>query len=36
MKLVKKDKIIDKYLNNKEIRKVIFVENRLMNILVNE
>ena len=36
MKLVKKDKIIDKYLNNKEIKKVIFVENRLMNILVNE
>ena len=36
MKLIKKDKIIDKYLNNKEIRKVIFVENRLMNILVNE
>ena len=36
MKLIKKDKIIDKYLNNKEIKKVIFVENRLMNILVNE
>ena len=36
MKLVKKDKIIDKYLNNKEIRKVIFVENRLMNILKNK
>ena len=36
MKLIKKDKMIDKYLNNKEIKKVIFVENRLMNILVNE
>ena len=36
MKTIKKDKIIDKYVKNKEIKKIIFVENRLMNILVNE
>ena len=33
---VKKDKIVDKYLNNKKIKKIVFVENRLMNILINE
>jgi len=28
--------LLDKYLNNKSIKKVIFVKNRLINILVNE
>jgi len=36
LKLAKDDKSVDKYLNNMEINKVIFVQNRLINILVNE
>ena len=36
LNLVKKDKLVDKYLTNKTIKKVIFVKNRLINILVNE
>ena len=32
--LVKKDEILDKYLKNLSVKKVIFVKNRLMNILV--
>ena len=32
----KKDKIVRKYLENKNINKVVFVKNRLINILVNE
>ena len=32
--LVKKDEILDKYLKNLSVKKIIFVENRLMNILV--
>ena len=34
LEIVKKDKIIEKYLNNKKIKKIIFVKNRLMNILI--
>jgi leucyl-tRNA synthetase len=33
--IVKKDKIIYKYLDKQNIKKIIFVENRLMNILIN-
>ena len=36
LEFVKKDKIMEKYLNNKAIKKVIFVKNRLMNILLDE
>ena len=36
LSLVKKDKLVDKYLTNKTITKIIFVKNRLMNILTNE
>ena len=36
LEILKKDKIVHKYLINKEIKKVIFVKNRLMNILINE
>ncbi len=36
LKLVQENKLIDKYINTKKIKKVIFVENRLMNILINE
>ena len=36
LKLVKENKIASKYLVSKEIKKVIFVKNRLINILVNE
>ena len=36
LKLAKDNNIIDKYLSNAEINKVIFVQNRLINILTNE
>ena len=36
LEIVKKDKNTEKYLNNMEIKKIIFVKNRLMNILINE
>ncbi len=36
LSLISKDKIGEKFLLNKEIKKVIFVENRLINILINE
>ncbi len=36
LEIVRKDKNLEKYLVEKEIKKVIFVENRLMNILLNE
>ena len=36
LKLAKDEKTIDRYLNNAEINKVIFVQNRLINILINE
>ena len=32
--LVKRDKLLDKYLKDLPIKKVIFVKNRLMNILI--
>ena len=32
--MVKKEKLLDKYLNNTKIKKIIFVKNRLMNILI--
>ena len=36
LEIIKKDKIVEKYLNNYEIKKIIFVQDRLMNILINE
>ncbi len=33
---VKTNKVTDKYLKNKSIKKIIFVKNRLINLLVNE
>ena len=36
LEIIRKDKNLEKYLVEKEIKKVIFVENRLMNILINE
>jgi len=36
LNIAKNEKLLDKYLNNKSIKKVIFVKNRLINILVNE
>ena len=36
LEIVKRDKNLEKYLVEKKIKKVIFVENRLMNILLNE
>ena len=32
--LVKNDKLLDKYLKDLSIKKIIFIKNRLMNILV--
>ena len=34
LELVKKDELLDKYLRNFSVKKVIFVKNRLMNILI--
>ena len=36
LNIAKNLKLLDKYLNNKKINKVIFIKNRLINILVNE
>ena len=36
LELIKKDQISEKYLDKKDIKKVIFVKNRLMNILIND
>ena len=36
LNIAKNQKLLDKYLNNKSIKKIIFVKNRLINILVNE
>ena len=33
---IKTNKIVDKFLKNKSIKKVIFVKNRLINIILNE
>ncbi len=33
---IKEDKSIERYIENKEFKKVIFVKNRLINILINE
>ena len=34
-KAAKEQKIIEKYLQNKTIIKIIFVKNKLMNVLIN-
>ncbi|MFL2887052.1 MAG: leucine--tRNA ligase [Candidatus Pelagibacter sp.] len=36
LNIAKNEKLLDKYLINKSIKKVIFVKNRLLNILINE
>ena len=36
LKIIKEDKVLEKYLNQKTIVKTVYVQNRLMNILVNE
>ena len=36
LNIAKNDNLLDKYLNNKSIKKVIFVKKRLLNILINE
>ena len=36
LSMVKKNKLSNKYLENKSIKKIIFVKNRLMNVLLNE
>ena len=35
LKIAKNDKNIDKFLKTKKIKKIIFIQNRLMNILVD-
>ncbi len=36
LEIVKKDNIASKYLKNNEVKKIIFVQDRLINILINE
>ena len=36
MKIIENEKIQEKYFKNKNIKKKIFVKNRLINILINE
>ena len=36
LEIVKKDKIINKYLSEKKIKRVIFIKNRLINILIDD
>ena len=36
LKIAKNDKNIEKFLKTKKIKKIIFIQNRLMNILVDE
>ena len=36
LNIAKNEKLLDKYLNNKSIKKIIFVKNRLINILLDE
>ena len=36
LKIVKEDKTIFKYLDKKETKKIIFIKNRLLNILTND
>ena len=36
LNIAKNEKLLDKYLKNKSIKKTIFVKNRLINILMNE
>ena len=36
LEIVKKDNNAEKYVNNTKINKVIYVQNRLMNILIND
>ena len=36
MSIIKSNKLSEKYLKNKSINKIIFVKNRLINLLVNE
>ena len=36
IEITKKDKNISKYLDNKKINKIIFIKNKLVNILINE
>ena len=36
LKIAKENRIIDKYLNNKLVKNIIFVQNRLINILTDE
>ena len=33
---IKEDKIVKKYLDEKQINKIIYIKNRLINILVND
>jgi len=36
LNIAKNEKLLDKYLKNKSVKKIIFVKNRLINILINE
>ena len=34
--LSKKEKLVEKYIKGKEIKKIIFIQDKLINILINE
>ncbi len=36
LRLSKKEKLVEKYIKGKEIKKIIFIQDKLMNILINE
>ena len=36
LEVIKSDRLYEKYLQNKSINKIIFVKNRLINLLINE
>ena len=36
LEIIKKDKMLEKYLTNRSFKKIIFVKNRLINILIDE
>ena len=36
LEIVKSNTLLEKYLKDKDIKKIIFVKNRLINLLINE
>ena len=36
LKIIKSNKLLEKYVKDKSIDKIVFVKNRLINLLINE